>query len=264
MGGVDKRNDSIDCLSRIEDREYKMFAYYKENRTRENRNRIFKEYLYLAEVLSKKYLNRGIEYQDLFQIASIGLINAIERFDIDRGYRFTSFATPTIIGEIKKYFRDKEWMIRVPRRIQKLSGRINDAKEILTQQLGRNPRIPELAEYLSVNEEELLEAMEAGGVYSPQSLDEPYNDNRDRGISLGDIIGVTDTNIEGVDNRDFIKRVVNKLDDKEVKVLKDRYFKGRTQSQIAKDLKVSQMTVSRLEKKIIDKFRKELITGQSS
>ena len=256
----DKKETTIDHLSRIEDREYEMFAHYRENRTRENRNRIFQEYAYLAEILAKKYLNRGVDYQDLFQIASIGLINAIERFDIDRGFKFTSFATPTIIGEIKKYFRDKEWMIRVPRRIQKLAGKINDAKEALIQQLGRNPDISELAEYLMVSEEQLLEAMEAGGAYSPSSLDEPYSDDGDKGISLGDIIGTEDVNIDWVENRDFIKRTISKLDANEFKVLKDRYFKGRTQSQIAKDLKVSQMTVSRLEKKIIEKFRQDLLT----
>ncbi len=260
MNMDDKRGTAADHQPRTEDREYEMFAHYRGNRTRENRNKIFQEYVYLAEILAKKYLNRGVDYQDLFQIASIGLINAIERFDIDRGFKFTSFATPTIIGEIKKYFRDKEWMIRVPRRIQKLSSKINDAKEALTQQLGRSPGIPELAEYLLVSEEELLEAMEAGGVYSPQSLDEPYSDDRDKGISLGDIIGTVDTNMEWVENRDFIKRTISKLDANEFKVLKDRYFKGRTQSQIAKDLKVSQMTISRLEKRIIEKFRQEIMT----
>jgi RNA polymerase sigma-B factor len=254
----EKKETTVDHLSRIEDQEYELFTHYRENKTRENRNRIFQEYVYLAEILAKKYLNRGVDYQDLFQIASIGLINAIERFDIDRGFKFTSFATPTIIGEIKKYFRDKEWMIRVPRRIQKLAGRINNAKEVLTQQLGRSPGIPELAEYLMVSEEELLEAMEAGSVYSPQSLDEPCNDDREKGISLGDIIGTEDAGIEWVENRDFIKRTVGKLDADEYKVLKDRFFRGKTQAQIARDLKVSQMTISRMEKRIIEKFRQEI------
>jgi RNA polymerase sigma-B factor len=254
-----QKESAFDHLSRIENDEYEIFSLYRKNRTVENRNNIFEKYTYLAEILAKKYLNRGVEYQDLFQIASIGLINAIERFDIDRGYKFTSFATPTIMGEIKKYFRDKEWMIRVPRRIQKLSGRINGAKEILAHQLGRNPSVPELAAHLKVNVEELLEAMEAGAVYSPQSLDEPYNNERSKELSLSDIIGIQDPNIEWVENKDFLKRCINKLDTKEFKVLKDRYFKGRTQSQIAGELKVSQMTVSRLEKKIIEKFRQELM-----
>ena len=258
MDTMDKQALVIGNLTRIQGREYITFKRYREERTREYRNRIFEEYAYLAEILAKKYLNRGVDYQDLYQVASIGLINAIERFDIDKGFKFSSFATPTIIGEIKKYFRDKEWMIRVPRRIQKLAGRINDAKEVLTQQLGRVPDVQELAEYLTVSEEELLEAMEAGGVYSPQSLDEPYNDDREKGISLGDIIGTEDTGIEWVENRDFIIRTLNKLDANEQKVLKDRYFRGKTQNQIAKELKVSQMTVSRMEKKIIEKFKQEL------
>ncbi len=248
-------------LSRVQDPEYNIFKQYKENKTTENRNRIFEKYSYLAEILAKKYLNRGVDYQDLFQIASIGLINAIERFDIDRGYKFTSFATPTIIGEIKKYFRDKEWMIRVPRRMQRLSGKINSAKETLTQQLGRNPGIAELAEHLKVSQEELLEAMEAGGAYSPQSFDEYYSNDQDKELSLGDIIGKEDTNIEWVENRDFIQRCISKLDANELKVLKDRYFKGKTQSQVARELKVSQMTVSRLEKRMINKFRQEFMVN---
>jgi RNA polymerase sigma-B factor len=258
MDVMDKQRPIIDQMSRIQEQEYNIFKQYSKERTRENRNRIFEEYSYLAEILAKKYLNRGVDYQDLYQIASIGLINAIERFDVDRGYRFSSFATPTIIGEIKKYFRDKEWMIRVPRRIQKLAGKINDAKEELTQRLGRNPSIPELAEHLMVSEEELLEAMEAGGVYSPQSLDEPCNDDANKGVSLGDLIGSEDISIEWVENRDFIKRTIDKLEPNELKVLKDRYFRGKTQAQIAKELNVSQMTISRLEKKIIEKFRQEL------
>ncbi|MBA1334761.1 MAG: RNA polymerase sigma factor SigB [Firmicutes bacterium] len=239
--------------------EKELFELYIESKNPGLRNAIFEKYIYLAEILAKKYINRGVEYQDLFQIASIGLINAIERFDISRGYKFSSFATPTIIGEIKKYFRDKEWMIRVPRRLQKLSKRIQSAKEALAQEYNRNPRVPELAEYLNVTEEEVLEAMEAGGVYSLQSLDEPYNNSdENRDLSLSDLIGANDLNLQKIENRDYIERCISKLDEKELKILKDRYFKGRTQSQIAKDLKVSQMTVSRIEKKILEKFRREL------
>lgn len=250
----------IDHFSPADKEEHSIFKTYNRDRTEQNRNRIFERYIYLVEILAKKYLNRGVDYQDLFQIASIGLINAIERFDVDKGYKFTSFATPTIIGEIKKYFRDKEWMIRVPRRVKKLSGSINDAKDLLTQQLGRNPSIPELAAHLRVNEEELLEAMEARTLYSPQSLDHPGGEGG-REISLADMIGIRDVKIEWVENRDFIQRCISKLDSKEFKVLKERFFKGRTQSQIAKDLKVSQMTVSRMEKRIIEKFRMELGTN---
>lgn len=239
--------------------EKELFELYLESKDPGLRNAIFERYIYLAEILAKKYINRGVDYQDLFQIASIGLLNAIERFDISRGYKFSSFATPTIIGEIKKYFRDKEWMIRIPRRLQKLSKRIQSAKEALMQEYNRNPRVCELAEYLKVTEEEVLEALEAGGVYSPQSLDEPYNNgDENKELSLSDLIGARDLNLQKIENRDFIERCISTLDKKELRVLKDRYFKGRTQSQIAKDLNVSQMTVSRIEKKILEKFRREL------
>ncbi len=250
-------DEKINDIQHMEEEE--VFRLYSERRDTGLRNAIFFRYQYLAEILSKKYLNRGVDYEDLFQIASIGLINAIERFDVSKGYRFSSFATPTIIGEIKKYFRDKEWMIRVPRRLQKLSRRIKEAKQELAQELNRHPRVPELAEYLNVSEELVLEAMEAGDMYSPQSLDEVHNKNQeDREMTLKDLIGVEDINLASTENKDYIEKCIEKLNPKELKVLKDRYFRQKTQSQVARDLKVSQMTVSRIEKKIIEKFRREL------
>jgi len=250
-------NGKADNIHDMEEEE--IFRLYKDNRDINVRNAIFEKYQYLTQILAKKYVNRGVDYEDLNQIASIGLINAIERFDISKGYKFSSFATPTIIGEIKKYFRDKGWTIRVPRRLQKLAKRINQAKQQLVQELNRNPKIPELAEYLNVSEEQILEALEAGNVYSPQSLDEPYNSSQeDRDMTLKDLIGVDDINLTYTENKDFIERTVKKLSEKELKVLKGRYFKQKTQSEIARELSVSQMTISRIEKKIIEKFRKEL------
>jgi RNA polymerase sigma-B factor len=256
---TDRKTEEMISISSIEENDEKrLFGIYARDRSHQMRNIIFNKYVYLVEILAKKYVNRGVEYQDLFQIASIGLINAIERFDVEKGYKFSSFATPTILGEIKKYFRDKEWVIRVPRPLQKLSKRVYTAREELEQQLNRQPNITELAEYLGVSEEKILEAMEAASVYTPQSLDQPYNSDENRELSLGDLLGVDDGNLTKIENRDFIERCISNLDPTELKVLKDRYFKGHTQSQIARELKVSQMTISRLEKKIVEKFRRQL------
>lgn len=140
-----------------------LFKNFSKNKDKETRDTLIERHLYIAEILSKKYSNRGIEYDDLYQVASIGLIYAIDRYDINKGYQFSSFATPTIIGEIKKHFRDKGWTIRVPRRIQELSKKINNAKVLLSQELQRSPTVEDIANYLECTEEEVLETMEEIG-----------------------------------------------------------------------------------------------------
>jgi len=208
--------------------------------------------------LSKRYVNKGIEYDDLFQVASLGLIYAIERFDIEKGYEFSSFATPTIIGEIKKYFRDKGWAVRVPRRIQELSKKVNMARTKLQQELQRIPKIKDIAEYLSISEEQVLEAMEASHVYTPKSLDVSYeNGGDDKDVQLIDIVGENDKYFSTIENKDFIKKSMEKLNEVEKKIVKDRFFNNKTQVQVANELEVSQMTISRMEKRVIEKFRKE-------
>lgn len=236
-----------------------LFKEYAETGDLAIREKLITEHLYIAEILAKKYVNRGIEYDDLFQVASIGLINAIDRFDYKKGYAFTSFATPTIVGEIKRYFRDKGWVIRVPRRIQELSKKVNIAKNYLSQNLQEQPTVADIAEYLRISEEEVLEAMEASKVYAPQSLDKTYEfNNEDRDINLGDLIGVEDKNFDNIEIQDLIERTMENLNELENKILVYRYFDKKTQISIAKKLNISQMTVSRVEKKIVRKFREQL------
>ena len=223
------------------------------------RDRLIEHHIYIAEILSKKYVNKGIEYDDLFQVASLGLIFAIDRFDVSKGYEFSSYATPTIVGEIKRYFRDKSWVIKVPRRIQELSKKVNMARVDLSQELQRNPSIDDIAEYLEISSEEVIEVMDASQVYSPQSLDRSLDSqNDDKDVSFGDLLGFEDKNYESIETMDFIKNTMDKLKDIEKKILIYRYFDKMTQISIATELGVSQMTVSRIEKKIIKKFRKEL------
>lgn len=223
------------------------------------RDSLIEKNLYIAEILAKKYANRGIEFDDLYQIASLGLILAIDRFKIDKGFEFSSFATPTITGEIKRYFRDKGWVIRVPRRIQELSKRINNAKLELAQRYKKNPNIDEIADYLEVSSEEVIEAMDASQVYSPQSIDKNLdNSSEDREVSFKDLLGEEDRNYKLVEDMAFIKDAMENFSDVERKVVFYRFFDKMTQVAIAEKLDVSQMTVSRLEKKVIKKFREEL------
>lgn len=236
-----------------------LFKKYKETKDKIIRDYLIEKHLYIAEILAKKYTNRGIEYDDIYQVASLGLIYAIDRYDVDKGYEFSSFATPTIIGEIKKYFRDKGWAIRVPRRIQELSKKINNARNILSQELQRSPTVKDIADYLNATEEEILEAMEGSKVYTPQSLDVTYDSNGDdKDVNLSDIIGEEDIYFIKIENTDFIKKAIEKLNDMEKKIFIDRYFNEKTQVSIAKELGISQMTVSRIEKKILEKLKREI------
>ncbi|TCO78075.1 SigB/SigF/SigG family RNA polymerase sigma factor [Marinisporobacter balticus] len=254
---IDEGTINIHSLKQYNEKE--LFEIYNQTKDKTIRNELVNRYLYIAQILSKKYINKGIEYEDLYQIASLGLIFAIERFDITKGFEFSSFATPTIIGEIKKYFRDKGWAIRVPRRIQELSKKISNTRNVLTQELQRTPKVIDIAEYLGCTEEQVLEAMDASQVYTPKSLDISYdNSGDDKDVQLKDLIGENDKYFDILENKDFIKESMKKLNELEVKIIKYRFFENKTQSQAAKLLDVSQMTISRMEKKVIDKFKKEL------
>ncbi|MZQ74788.1 MAG: SigB/SigF/SigG family RNA polymerase sigma factor [Peptoclostridium sp.] len=235
-----------------------LFLLYRENKDVDIRNELINRNLYIVEILSKKFINKGIEYEDIYQVASLGLIYAIERFDTDKGFEFSSFATPTIIGEIKKYFRDKGWSIRVPRRIQELSKKVNTASVYLQQQLHRVPKVEDIANYLGCSQEDVLEAIDASYVYKPKSLDLSYdNDGDDKDIQLMDLVGSEDKSFTNIENKDFLERAMSKLNEIELKIINDRFFSNKTQMAIANELGVSQMTVSRIEKKVLSKLKKE-------
>ena len=244
-------------LTKAERKE--LFKVYSETRDDDIRSILIEEHLYIAEILSKKYAGRGIDYDDIFQVASIGLIYAIDRYDINKGYEFSSFATPTIIGEIKKYFRDKGWTIRVPRRIQELSKKINNAKAYIAQRDQKVPTAEDIAEYLNTTPEEILEVIEASKVYAPQSLDVVYDTTGDdKEINLSDLIGENEEYFEKIELKDFIDSLMSGLNEIERTILVDRYFNKKTQISIAEKLDISQMTVSRIEKKVLQKMRKEI------
>ena len=236
-----------------------LFIKYNADRDDKTRDILIEKHLYIAEILSKRYSNRGIDYDDIYQVASIGLIYAVDRFDINKGFEFSSFATPTIIGEIKKHFRDKGWTIRVPRRIQELSKKINNAKVYLSQVLQRSPTVEDIAVYLECTTEEILEAMEASKVYTPQSLDITFDsNNEDKDINLSDLVGEEDLYFSKIENNDFILKTMETLNKMEKQILVDRYFNRKTQVSIAENLDISQMTVSRIEKRILEKLRRQV------
>lgn len=234
-----------------------LFDRYRETRSIELRNEIVERYLYIVDILIKKYLNKGVDYDDLYQVGSMALVFAVERYDASKGYEFTSFATPTIIGEIKRYFRDKGWAIKVPRRLKEISAQISPAKEYLYGRLNRIPTIAELAEYLGYTEEEILEAMEGGQAYSTYSLNQTFDEGGDEGEGavLEKYTGRDEQGYHSFENAELIKTVMMDLSDKEQDIFKRRFFKNETQQDIAEDLGVSQMTISRLEKKIREKFK---------
>ena len=241
------------------DEEREEFRRLAETHDPKLREKIITDHLYIAEILAKKYVNRGIEYDDLLQVASLGLIFAVDRYDVSKGFAFSSFATPTIVGELKRHFRDKGWVIRVPRRIQELSKKVNLVRLTLAQEQQRQPTVDEVAERLGVSTEDVLEAMEASKVYAPQSLDKTLDTGMDdQEISLGDLIGVEDESFNQIDFNDVVERLTQTLNHLEKRIFVYRYYDKRTQISIAEDLKISQMTVSRIEKKIIKKFRQEL------
>lgn len=236
-----------------------LFLQYEKTRDIEIRNKIFEKYKYMPEIISKKYNNKGIEYDDIYQIACMGLIYAIERYDISRGFEFTSFATPTILGEIKKYFRDKGWAIKVPRKIQEITKKVNESNNFLSNKLQRTPSVKDISDYLCCTEEEVLEAFEAGKMFSSQSLDIKFDTNNEESeVTLMDLIGEEDKYYQKIENSDFIRKSLDKLNELERQIIINRYFNNKTQSDIAKELNISQMTVSRIEKKSLEKLRLEL------
>lgn len=226
---------------------------YRDNPNAENRNKIVSKYIYLADIITKKFLNRGLEYEDIYQVACIALIKAVERFSLDKGVKFVSFATPTMIGEIKRFFRDKGSVIRIPRRIYEVYQKVNYARETLSHELQRVPRVEEISKYLNISEESVLEIIESWNAYNVQSFDQTvYNDDD---LELHETIGSEDITFERIENRDFLNKSLDKFNQAEKEFIKMRYFANKTQKEIAERLNVSQMYISRLERKVLDRFR---------
>lgn len=233
-----------------------LFERYVRLRNVADRNELVNRHLYLAEIISRKFLNRGVDFDDIYQVACVALIKAVERFNPDKGFKFVSFATPTIIGEIKRYFRDKSSAIRVPRRVYEVYQKVNQARDHLTQELHRSPKADEIAAYLNIKEETVLEIIESWNAYNMQSFDQ--NAFNDDDLELYETIGDEDATFERIENRDFLEKSLEKFNDAEKEFIHLRYFGKKTQKEIADKMGVSQMYVSRLEHKILERFRNML------
>ncbi|PZS06273.1 MAG: hypothetical protein DLM56_01055, partial [Pseudonocardiales bacterium] len=212
-------------------------------------------HLPLVEYLARRFVGRGEPLDDLIQVGTVGLINAVDRFDAERCVEFSTFATPTILGEIKRHFRDKGWMIRVPRRLQELRAALSSTTAELTQKLGRAPTVRELAERLGITEDEALEGLESGKAYATTSLDATVGD---AASTIMDTIGIDDPALDNVDNREAIKPLLHRLPAREKRLLTLRYFQNLTQTEIAAELGISQMHVSRLLARTLEQLRAAL------
>ncbi|MDP2891751.1 MAG: sigma-70 family RNA polymerase sigma factor [Bacillota bacterium] len=220
------------------------------------RNELAERYFYIAEILAKKFLYRGVEYDDLLQVASLALIKALERFECDKGYKFSSYATPTIIGEIKNYFRDSTRTLRISRRDSEMIKRMENAKAALSAHLGRAPLPREVAGGMELPVEKVLELMEKQSASYTISL-EKFIDS-DEETELFEVLGVTEKEYVRIEDSQFLRKSFESMTEIEKKVIRLRFAKGMSQRKAAHMLGVSQMYVSRLEKKIVEKFRRNM------
>ena len=226
------------------------------------REQLIEQYMSLVRSLARRYAYRGEQLDDLVQIGAIGLIKAIDRFDLDRGVELTTYATPNIIGEIKRHFRDKGWSVRVPRGLQELNVQLSKLVEQLTVQYSRSPTIPELAKAASVEEEEVLEALESGRAYSSLSLSSGGGSDEDGDLDPLESLGEVEHQYEVSEDRAVLAQGLRVLDDRERTILHLRFFEGLTQSQIAQQVGISQMHVSRLIRRSLEKIREEIAADQ--
>jgi RNA polymerase sigma-B factor len=220
-----------------------LIAYHREGDQRA-RDQALLELMPLVRALANRYAGRGEPLEDLVQVGSLGLIKAVDRFDVDRGVEFSSYAVPTIVGEIRRHFRDKAWALHVPRRLKELSVRLSRLLDELTTELGRSPTIAELAEASGADEEEVIDALDSAHAYSTRSLHAPFEDGGDD--TLAEKLGVDDPAFEEIEDGSLVAAGFDALDERERRIVELRFFEEMTQSQIAAEVGISQMHVSRL------------------
>lgn len=232
-----------------------LFRQLRKTGDPELRAELARLHLPLVEYLAKRFKDRGEPLDDLVQVGSVGLLKAIDRFDLERGVEFSTYATPTIVGELKRYFRDKGWAVRVPRRLQELSLRLNKVVAQLTQDLGRSPTVPEIAQQVGVSEEEVLEALESGQAYSTTSLDAPAGNEEEDTPQRLERMGEDDVALDNLEYFASLAPLIEQLPQREREILYLRFFRGMTQSRIADQVGISQMHVSRLLTRILEFLR---------
>ena len=237
-------------------RDHALFARYSNRRDPADRDMLVKRYLPLARQLARRYQRDESSFDDLFQVACLGLLKAIDRFDARRGIAFSTYAVPTIAGEIKRHFRDRTWSIRVPRRLQEMRLAITAANAALSHELGRAATVADIAAHLGVTEEEVLEGLEGARAYNATSLSTPVS--ADGETELGETLGGEDREFEAAEFRVALEPALALLDERERRIVHLRFYGNLTQSQIAEQIGISQMHVSRLLAKALGKLRGQL------
>ena len=238
-----------------------LFREFARTRDTKVRGRLVVMHQNLVRYLAGKFMNRGEPIEDLVQVGTIGLINAIDRYDPERGTKFSTYATPTIVGEIRRHFRDKAWSLKVPRRLQELNLAANKISESLSQKLGRAPTIQEIAQAIGASEEETLEAIELGNAYDTVSLDSKLaHEDESAPLSLAEFVGDTDGSLDNLERYGDLNQAMDRLDTREKSIIYLRFFKDMSQTEVARRLNISQMHVSRLQQKALRRL-KELLSA---
>lgn len=240
------------------EKTHELFRRYKEEGDVEAREKLVMSHMNLVRFLANKFKNRGEPLDDLIQVGYLGLLKAIDRFDPSRGLEFTTYATPTIMGEIKRHFRDKGWSVRVPRRLQELSAKVNQATDALTTELQRSPKIEEIAEYLDASVDEVLEAMESSSAYSSVPLEGTGSNDNDDAPSVLDRYATEDSSLNFTDDRLIIEEALKGFSPREREVIDLRFLQGMTQIEIAEQLGISQVQVSRLLRRTLKKIQDKI------
>jgi len=230
-----------------------LVAYHREG-DGDARDRAIVELMPLVRALASRYSGRGEPLEDLVQVGMVGLIKAVDRFDVERGVEFSSYAVPTIVGEIRRHFRDKAWAMHVPRRLKELGVKLSRVLGELTTELGRSPTIAELAEAIGEDEEDVIDALDSAQAYSTRSLHSPFDD----GESLIDQLGDDEPGYEWVEQDSLLAAGLEALDERERRIVELRFFEEMTQSQIAAEIGISQMHVSRLLRRSLAVMRGRL------
>jgi RNA polymerase sigma-B factor len=243
-----------------DDREAeRLFREYARTRDKQAREQLIAMHQNLVRFLAGKFANRGEPLEDLVQVGSIGLVNAVDRYDAERGNKFSTYATPTIVGEIRRYFRDKAWSLKVPRRLQELNQAANKAVDALAVKLGRSPTVAEIAKAIGATEEETLEAIELGNAYDTVSLDSRMStESESAPMTLAEFVGGEDEVLKNLQQYGDLSAAIEALDEREKAIIQLRFFKDLSQAEVAKNLNISQMHVSRLQHRALTSLRKLL------
>ena len=250
MDGVERRATEDALFARLRD------PNTAEDSRRAIRSELVEMHTPLVRHIARRYADRGEPFDDVVQAGNIGLINAVDRFEPDRGLAFSTYAVPTIVGAIRRYFRDSTWSVKVPRRLQEMRGRIDSSSDRLAQEFGRSPTIAEIAAHAGIDAQDVLDSLELGRVRETTSIDATATGE----APLADRLGFDDASLAGVEDEETVRRLLNTLPERERDIVVMRFFDGMSQSQIAEHVGLSQMHVSRLLTQSLTRLRSEVLT----